>query len=147
MKALDAPLVWLIAFAAAAWAQVALLPLPFPQTLGRDVGAFAILAGLFFVVAAVLRMRRHRTTVLPRATASELVTTGVFGKSRNPIYLGMVLILAGVSLWLGSVLGLVLVPVFVAVLTRRFIEEEEAHLRTAFGRDFDAYAEKTRRWL
>lgn len=147
MKALDAPLIWLAAFIAAAWAQVALVPLPFPQPLGRDIGAFAVLAGLFFVVAAVRHMRRNVTTTLPNRAASTLVTTGVFGKSRNPIYLGLVLILAGVALWLGSILGLILVPVLVVVLTRRFIEVEETHLRGIFGEAFDAYSERTRRWL
>ena len=147
MKALDAPPVWLIAFVVVAWLQVGLAPLPFPQPLGRDIGAFAVLAGLFFVVAAVMQMRRHRTTVLPHAAASELVTTGIFGKSRNPIYVGLVLILAGASLWIGSLLGLILVPVFVGVLTRRFIVDEEARLKAAFGADYEAYAESTRRWL
>lgn len=147
MKALDLPPVWLIAFVAAAWAQVAVAPLPFPQPLGRDIGAFAVLAGLFFAVAAVMQMRRHHTTVQPRSAATQLVTSGIFGKSRNPIYLGLVLILAGISLWLGSVLGVILVPVFVVVLTRRFITGEEEHLRQTFGADYEAYAESTRRWL
>lgn len=147
MKALDAPLVWLIAFVAAAWAQVRLVSLPFPQPLGRDIGAFAVLAGVFFVVATVVQMRRHGTPVLQHATATELMTTGIFGKSRNPIYVGLVLILAGVSLWIGSVLGVILVPVFMGVLTRRFIEGEEARLKAAFGDAYEAYAASTRRWL
>jgi protein-S-isoprenylcysteine O-methyltransferase Ste14 len=147
MKALDAPVPWLIAFIALAWVQAEVLPLPFPQPLGRDIGAFAVLAGLFFVIAAVRQMRRHNTTVLPHGSPSELVTTGIFGKSRNPIYLGFVLILAGLSLWLGSILGLVLVPVLAAVLARRFIGPEEARLQAAFGPAWEAYAESTRRWL
>jgi protein-S-isoprenylcysteine O-methyltransferase Ste14 len=149
MKVLDAPLIWLAGFVLLAWLQIRLLPLPLPfaAELGHDIGAFMVIGGLFFVIVAVRHMRRHRTTVLPRSDASELVTTGIFGKSRNPIYLGFVLILAGVSLWIGSILGLILVPVLVIVLSRRFIEGEEAHLRSVFGEAFERYAESTRRWL
>jgi protein-S-isoprenylcysteine O-methyltransferase Ste14 len=149
MKALDAPPVWLIAFVLLTWLQTRLLPLPLPfaRELGHDIGALLFLAGLFFAIAAVIQLRRHGTTTLPHRSPSSLVTAGVFGKSRNPIYLGFVLILAGVSLWLGSVVGVILVPVLVVVLGRRFIEGEEARLRRAFGDAFDEYAGRTRRWL
>lgn len=147
MKLIDTPPVWLIAFAVIAWLQVRVLPTPFPQPLGHDIGALAILCGAFFMVAAILQLRRHRTTVMPHQSASALVTTGVFGKSRNPIYLADILLLAGFSLWFGSVAGLILVPVFVLVLTQRFIEGEEDRLRASFGNAFEEYSKKTRRWL
>lgn len=147
MKLLDIPPVWLVSFLALAWAQARFAPTSFPQPLGRDIGAFAILCGLLITVAAVVQFRRHRTTMIPRRDASALITGGIYGKSRNPIYLADVLFLAGYALWTGSVLGLALVPVLVRVLTRRFIEGEEAHLRDVFGDAFDAYAARTRRWL
>ncbi len=147
MKWLDLPPVWLIAFMALAWAQARYVPTPFPQPLGQDIGALAVVCGLFLMVAAVMQLRRHRTTILPGGEAQELVTTGIYGKSRNPIYLADVLLLAGFSLWWGSVLGLLLVPVLVAVLTRRFIEGEEARLGRAFGTAFTEYTARTRRWL
>ena len=147
MKRIDLPPVWLVVFLVIAWVQVRLAPTPFPQPLGHDIGAFAVLCGLFLIVTATIQFRRHRTTIAPRGDASKLITTGIFGKSRNPIYLAFVLILAGASLWLGSVLGLVLVPVLVVVLTRRFIVGEEVRLRGAFGETYDRYAEETRRWL
>ena len=147
MKRIDLPPVWLVAFLVIAWAQVRVAPTPFPQPLGHDIGAFAVLCGLILIVTATMRFRRHRTTIAPRGDASELITTGIFGTSRNPIYLAFVLILAGASLWLGSVLGLLLVPLLVVVLTRRFIVGEEARLRATFGETYDRYAEETRRWL
>ena len=147
MTRIDFPPVWLVAFLVIAWVQVRVVPTPFPQPLGHDIGALAVLCGLFLIVTATIQFRRHRTTIVPRGDASQLITTGIFGKSRNPIYLAFVLILAGASLWLGSVLGLVLVPVLVAVLTRRFITDEEARLRATFGETYEKYAEETRRWL
>lgn len=147
MQRIDLPPVWLVAFLALAWLQVRVLPTPFPQPLGHDIGAFAVLCALFLLGAAAMQFRRHRTPIHPRGDASALLTTGIFGKSRNPIYLALVLILAGASLWLGSLLGLLLVPVLVRVLTRRFIIDEEERLRATFGKSYEDYAEETRRWL
>lgn len=147
MKRIDLPVAWLAAFLVLAWAQARFAPTPFPQPLGHDIGAFAILCAVLLLIAASVQFRRHRTTILPDGHASELITTGVFGKSRNPIYLAFVLVLAGASLWLGSILGLLLVPVLAAVLKRRFILPEEERLRATFGEAYERYAEETRRWL
>lgn len=147
MRLIDIPPVWLVAFIAAGWAQARWVPIPFPQPLGRDIGALAVLVGLLVTIAAVLQFRRHRTSIVPHETASALITDGIFRKSRNPIYLADVLFLAGFSLWMGSLLGLALVPVLVAVLSRRFIAGEEARLHAAFGPRYEAYARDTRRWL
>jgi protein-S-isoprenylcysteine O-methyltransferase Ste14 len=147
MRFVDIPPVWLAAFIAAAWAQARWAPTPFPQPLGRDIGALAILIGLLLTIAAAVQFRRHRTSILPREVPRGLITKGIYRKSRNPIYLADVLFLAGFSLWVGSVLGLVLVPALVSVLSRRFIEGEERRLRDAFGKVYEEYASQTRRWL
>jgi protein-S-isoprenylcysteine O-methyltransferase Ste14 len=147
MRLVDIPPVWLVAFIAAAWVQVRWAPTPFPQPLGHDVGALAILIGLLLMIAAAMQFRRHRTTIIPHEKPRELITAGVYRKSRNPIYLADVLFLAGFSLWIGSVLGLMLVPALVIVLRRRFIEPEEGRLRDLFGAAYEEYARQTRRWL
>ena len=147
MKWIDLPPIWLLAFLVVSWAQAQFAPTPFPDTLGDDIGALAILCGAFVLVAAALQFRRHDTTVMPRGEPEALITSGIYGKSRNPIYLADVLFLAGFSLWWGSVLGLVLVPVFMALLKRRFIEGEEARLSAAFGQAYEEYRKETRRWL
>ena len=97
--------------------------------------------------AAVVTMLRHKTTVIPHQQPSTLVKTGVFRLSRNPIYLADVFTLAGVSILCGSWTGLVLVPVLVAVLQKRFIEDEEKWLRARFEEEFVAWSGNTRRWL
>ncbi len=75
-----------------------------------------------------------------------MIERGVYAWSRNPIYLADALILAGLALrW--DVAALVLVPLFMAVIRRRFIDGEEAMLRDRFGPAFDAYAARVRRWL
>jgi len=146
MKWIDLPPVWLALFAALGWAQAAWWPLGSFGAWGDWAGAALVALGLGLAVAAALEFRRARTTIIPHATPTAIVTSGVYRISRNPIYLGDALILAGLGLRWDSVLALVLVPVFVAVITARFIRPEEARLRARFGAEFEAWAARVRRW-
>ena len=99
------------------------------------------------VLMAIVEFRRHRTTVIPHETPTSLVQSGIFKRSRNPIYLGDILILTGLVLRFDAVLSLVLIPVFVWLLERRFILPEEDRLRKTFRADFARYERSTRRWI
>lgn len=149
MKWLDMPPIWLALCAALAYAQGHYfslgLSLAHPVTFllaGLLVGGGIVLASL-----AVMEFKRHRTTIIPHQTASQLIQTGVFKRSRNPIYLADVLILAGLVLWWDAVLSLALVPLLFWVLETRFVIPEENRLRRVFRADFARYAQKTRRWM
>ncbi|MFT6531765.1 MAG: protein-S-isoprenylcysteine O-methyltransferase Ste14 [Limimaricola cinnabarinus] len=111
------------------------------------LGAVVIATGLGLMLWASVTMLRHRTQLMPRRDAAALVTTGPFRISRNPIYLGDLLLLAGGAMIFDAPLALVLVPVLAAILQSRFIEPEEAMLRRTFGADFESWATRTRRWL
>lgn len=148
MKWLDLPPIWLALFIAAAWWQAQLAPVWMVAGMAaRTAGAVLIGAGLVLMAMAVLEFGRHRTTVIPHLMPSALIDTGIFSRTRNPIYLGDALVLIGAVLWNGSLLGLILVPVFIWLIERRFIAPEEARLRAAFGPAFEAYAQKVRRWV
>lgn len=147
MKYVDLPPVWLAGFLGLGWAQARVVPTPFSGAAGDVAGWVLVAAGLALMTAAVVRMLRRHTTVIPRERPAALVTGGVFALSRNPIYLGDALVLAGCGLIWDSLLALVLVPVFVAVIERRFIRGEEAMLRAAFGADFETYEKRVRRWI
>jgi protein-S-isoprenylcysteine O-methyltransferase Ste14 len=95
----------------------------------------------------VVLLVRARTTIVPRETPAALVTGGIFRFSRNPIYLGDALVLAGVVLWWDVPLAAPLVLLFILVIQTRFILAEEAVLRATFGPAFDAWAARTRRWI
>ena len=110
-------------------------------------GGILVGGGLLLMALALWELRRHRTTVIPHMEPDALVTSGIFARSRNPIYLGDALVLTGLILAWGGWPGLVLVPLFVWVITDRFIEPEEARLAARFGAGFDAWAARTRRWL
>jgi protein-S-isoprenylcysteine O-methyltransferase Ste14 len=142
----DLPPVWLVLFLAIAWLQVQALPLGGPG-IAFWPGTVIALAGAALMLAAVPAFVRARTTIVPHEPPRMLITGGVYRLTRNPIYLGDALILTGLILRWGAWPSLLLVPVFVWIITRRFIEPEEARLRAAFGAAFDDWAGRVRRWL
>jgi len=142
----DYPPVWLAGGIAAAWGLAQAVPGGFGGAL-RLPGWALVGAGLALMLAAVIEMGRARTTVVPHEAPSALVTGGVFRVTRNPIYLGDALVLTGAILIWNVAAALPLVPLFVWIITVRFIRGEEARLRAAFGADFDAWAARVRRWI
>ena len=149
MKWIDMPPVWLLVAAIATWfiGQAAPFGLSFGGSWADFAGGICIGGGLILMLLAITEMRKRRTTVIPHRDADALVTSGIFKRSRNPIYLGDALILLGLILRWDAPLALPLVPVFVWVIERRFIIPEENRLRTKFRQDFYRYTEKTRRWV
>lgn len=149
LKWIDIPPVWLLAALGAAYgiAQRRPLGLSLDHPVTQFLAAVLIGAGLIMMLLAVSEMRRQKTTVIPHLEADRLVQSGIFKRSRNPIYLGDVLVLAGFILRWDAVLALVLVPVLFWVLETRFVIPEEDRLRRKFRQDFHRYTEKTRRWL
>lgn len=147
MKWIDVPPVWLALFLLLAGGQAVLFPIIQLGGGFRAIGGVLALAGVAVILLAAVEFRRHQTTLIPHEVPSSMVQSGVYGLSRNPIYLGDVLLLTGLSLRWESLLGILAVPLFALIIRRRFIQPEEDRLREAFGPAFDAYAEKVRRWI
>ncbi|MEP5011001.1 methyltransferase, partial [Roseobacter sp.] len=118
LRWLDIPPVWLAAFLALSWSQARFLSFGLSMETGVTdlVAGLLIGAGLILIVLAASEMRRQKTTIIPHLEADRLVQSGIFSKSRNPIYLGDALILTGFILYWDAVLALVLVPTFVWVI-------------------------------
>jgi protein-S-isoprenylcysteine O-methyltransferase Ste14 len=95
---------------------------------------------LFFIA------RTTPNPLTPDKTRS-LVTTGLYRISRNPMYLGLLLMLIGWALYLGSVSPLLLLPLFVFTLNKMQIEPEERLLKEKFGEGYIKYQRRVRRWL
>jgi len=113
---------------------------------------FALCLGLLLGAAGLgawglITFKRQGTTPAPNGTASALLTSGPFGHSRNPLYLALSSLLAGLGLMLDSVWVLLLVPGLVLLLDRLVIAREEVRLRAQFGDDYLAYQQRVRRWL
>lgn len=149
MHWLDLPPLWLAGFVALAWLQASRFPMGL--SLGGPwtsfLGGLLVGAGLLLMLLAVYELSRQRTTVVPHRVPSALVQSGIYSRTRNPIYLGDALVLAGLILYFDAVLSLPLVPVFVWLIERRFILPEEDRMRRAFRADFARYAQKVRRWV
>jgi protein-S-isoprenylcysteine O-methyltransferase Ste14 len=144
----DIPPVWLLLFLLLARIQAVRVPVGMIDTPVTDLLAGLLIGGgLVLMAVAVMQMRQNRTTVIPHRHADFLVTNGVFGRSRNPIYLADTLILTGFIVHWSAWPSLILVPLFVWLITDRFILEEEAWLRADFGDRWEAWAAETRRWL
>jgi protein-S-isoprenylcysteine O-methyltransferase Ste14 len=124
--------------------------------LGRiDSGLLTVGAGTLVIIGAlvmalaVTSLFTAKTTINPLkpSRASKLITGGVFRYSRNPIYLGDLLILAALAVWLGQPANLALLAVFVAYIDRFQIRPEEKALSALFGAEYAAYCARVRRWL
>lgn len=110
-------------------------------------GVLLMMSGIAINLIGNNTFKHHQTTIKPFQTSSALVTTGIFRYSRNPMYLGMVVLLIGLGLLLGSVPPFAVVPVFVLLITQRFIRVEEEMLADTFGTTYHAYCARVRRWI
>ena len=113
------------------------------------VTGLAGVVGATFCVAGVMRFRQANTTVNPTTpeASSTLVTTGVYGITRNPMYIGFLLMLIAWGLWLANLYTLPFTAVFVAYMNRYQIQPEERMLGRLFGSAYVAYMQRVRRWL
>jgi protein-S-isoprenylcysteine O-methyltransferase Ste14 len=143
LKELDIPPLWLALALAASWGLSQIWSLAGLAWIGLGL----IGLGLGIMALAVGQMLLGRTTFVPRRDPQALVTGGVFGLSRNPIYLADAVVLTGAILFWGAVLALPLIPAFVALITQRYIHDEETRLRAGFGAQADAYFAKVPRWI
>lgn len=142
---MDFPPVWLAGFAVAAALLGRAVPIAVPYAL--VIGALLVFFAFFVMLAAALQMFWARTSVIPGRDPSRLLTGGLFRFSRNPIYLADAILLAGLSIGWHAVVALPLVLLFMALISKRFIQPEEARLAALFGAEYEEYKKRTRRWI
>jgi protein-S-isoprenylcysteine O-methyltransferase Ste14 len=144
------PLILAAVLASAMWLLARALP-EHGVTLPAQTAIAIVLAacGVAFVLAGVLQFRRAGTTIDPRKPEAtrQVVTGGVYRLSRNPMYLGFALLLAGIGVQLGNLPALLLLPLFVAYMNRFQIQPEERALLQHFGQPYAEYLRSVRRWI
>ncbi len=113
----------------------------------RYLGFAPIGLGIVLNLWADSQFKKNKTTVKPHETPSSLMKSGAFSVSRNPMYLGMVLILLGVSICAGSLTAFISPIVFFLVSEYRFIPLEESVMESVFGKAYLEYKRRVRRWL
>jgi protein-S-isoprenylcysteine O-methyltransferase Ste14 len=111
------------------------------------LGAVPVALGVLMVLFSAGLFRLSKTTINPFGEPAAMVQDGFYRFSRNPMYLGMLLVLVGIGLWLGNLLALLLAPVFVAIMSRWYIVREEQVMEARFGEVYRTYRARVRRWL
>jgi protein-S-isoprenylcysteine O-methyltransferase Ste14 len=117
---------------------------------GREwLGVILVVIGIFLTGLGVHRFRAADTTVDPRypEKAGALVTTGIYRHTRNPMYLGFAAVLLGWTFFLGSAPAFAALPIFVLYMNAFQIAGEEAALEKRFGKAFEEYRARVRRWI
>ena len=112
-------------------------------------GMVLLLLGFLILISAVKLFRNDKTTVNPLSPeqATKLVTNGIFKLSRNPMYLGMAVILASVAVFFNIIGGIISMALFCLYITKFQIIPEEKAMKELFAQDFEQYMQATRRWI
>jgi protein-S-isoprenylcysteine O-methyltransferase Ste14 len=113
----------------------------------KNVGLGFTFIGFLLGVGAFIEFRKAHTTLDPHGSVTALVRSGIYGITRNPIYLGFLLMVLGFPLAYGSLWGLVAMPFYATTMSRLVIEKEEAYLEKKFKREYTEYKSRVRRWL
>ena len=111
------------------------------------LGVVPLACGIALNLVADKAFHQAQTTVKPFEESAALITTGVFRITRNPMYLGYVLILIGVALIVRSLTPYAVIAVFAILMDRVFIRVEEQMLEKQFGQAWVDYAKRVRRWI
>jgi len=144
------PLLLVLIMGVLMWLAAMLLPVFAMSIPWRMAIAVALAAaGGSIAVAGVLAFRRAHTTVNPTTpnASSTVVASGIYRRTRNPMYLGFFCVLAGWSVYLSSVAAMLFLPLFVLYMNRFQIAPEERALAAKFGTQYGAYLQEVRRWL
>lgn len=113
------------------------------------VGLLLAVAGVVTAATAIRQFSGAETTVNPLdpGAASALVKSGIFARTRNPMYVGLLLVLSGWAVWLQSSANIVVLVAFVVYITELQIKPEEQALREIFGQAYADYCSRVRRWI
>ena len=113
----------------------------------RILGGVMILAGLAVTSTGAWTFQRADTPIRPFEQATTLVTAGIYRYTRNPMYLGMLIMLIGIWISLGKLSPLFIIPIFFFVIREGFVMAEEEFLENNFGDRYRDYKTRVRRWV
>lgn len=125
-----------------------LLPLPFfPSLPSRIIGAILFVGGFFLGFPALRGMLREHTSPNPHRPTTRLVFDGTFRITRNPMYLGMLISYAGMSIFFQNPWFLLFLPILVWLFTTWVIIPEEKYLEDKFGKEYMDFKARVHRWI
>lgn len=147
MSRLLPPALWIICLAAMAALSLVRIVQPLLPTPWHHAGWAALAAGLALTILAARQFKAARTNINTFRDPDQLVTTGLFAVSRNPMYLGFTLSLAGAALGLNNAFALLPALFFFAVSALHYIPYEERKAAEIFGEAYAGYRRRVRRWI
>jgi len=113
----------------------------------KMLGLIPLGVGIYLNIDADRSFKQAKTTVKPFQESSVLVTSGVFRITRNPMYLGFMLVLLGIAFLLGTLSPWLVILAFYVLMERVYILVEEQMLAEKFGSQWEGYQKRTRRWF
>lgn len=142
------PLLLMFFLFALSWPLSLVLPTERPhQNIITIIGYVLLISGTILLLGAAGLFKKIGTTIDPTKAPDQLVTTGIYKLSRNPMYLGMLLILIGAQFALNSLTGLILPISFFLIMNKIVIPREEQMVASSFGAEYQEYRMRTRRWI
>lgn len=123
------------------------IPLQFYAPWLKYFGIALAAIGFLLPFIAIREFIKAKTTVDPHGSVTSIISSGIYRITRNPIYVGFVLMLIGFLLYSNTLWGLILSPVLILCFNKLVIEHEEAYLEKKFGETYTNYKSRVRRWL
>lgn len=111
------------------------------------IGLSALLMGVIIILFSALEFKRNKTTINPFKSSSVLITNKLYSYTRNPMYLGMLIILLGNGLILSNLGTIFIAFLFIPIMNMRVIKYEEIMLDIEFTERYKSYKQRVRRWL
>ena len=121
----------------------------YSQTDFKAIGIIFLILGSIIIFLAVLKFIKTKTTVDPTRPhkTSNLVISGIYKITRNPMYLGMLFLIIAYTIYTNNVVGSITIPIFIFYINKFQIEPEEIEMRKKFGESFENYCKKVNRWI
>lgn len=111
------------------------------------IGWILIIISGLFIVSALQLFITSRNTLITIRPAKSLQTNGIYSITRNPMYLGLLLLYSGIATFRGNWWTFILIPLLILVLQSYVIRKEELYLNRAFGEEYESYRKRVRRWI
>jgi len=143
------PLFYVLIFIAAVFIQK-IIPITdklFHLRATKVAGAILLIVALFFLVKSLRQFFLTKNTLILIKPASSLQTTGIYGMTRNPMYLGLAIVYLGITCFIGNWWNIILFPVLFIMVQEYIIKQEEKYLELEFGQGYSDYRRTVRRWL
>jgi len=119
----------------------------FHRTVIKIIGAIFIIAALYFSVRSLRQFFLTKNTLILIKPASSLQITGIYGITRNPMYVGLAILYLGITCLVGNWWNVILFPLLFIIVQEYIIKREEKYLELEFGKEYNEYKKTVRRWL